>query len=238
MDKVSILILVKNESKNIGTVLQGIKGKLSSLDFEYEFVIVDGNSTDGTYNEVKAELRESDILFIQEKEGYANGLIEGIERCSGDYIMTLDGDCSHSVEYVDGLLAKMPENDLVIGSRFVKGGYGKFSFRHFLSIILNGVFSTILGIPVKDMSSGFRLYKRDLLLRVIHDEPVVSRHFEVLIEIVTKIFLSGGRIAESPICYKERRSGTSKVILYKWGNAYLKLLVYLILKKYSIRNSC
>ena len=230
---ITVLILVKNEEGNIKQVLTSVCNKLGSYDIDFEFVIVDGNSNDKTREVVNSIIRDTDTLFIQQNKGYRNALIEGIERCKGDYILTLDGDCSHSADYIDGLLNNLNNNDLVIGSRFVSGGDSKFSFRHFLSIVLNKVLCRLIAIPVKDLSSGFRLYKREPLNQIIKDLPIFSEHFEVLIEIVTKLYMKGYKIFEVPISYKERREGTSKAILTKWWLSYLKLFK----KLFSMRRS-
>ena len=234
---ISVLILVKNEECNIKQVLTSVCNKLGFYNIDFEFVVVDGNSSDNTREVVSSIIRDTDTLFIQQNKGYKNALIEGIERCKGDYILTLDGDCSHSADYIDGLLNNLNNRDLVIGSRFVSGGDSIFSFRHFLSIVLNKVLCRLIAIPVKDLSSGFRLYRKESLNQIIKELPIFSENFEVLIEIVTKLYIKGYKIFEVPISYKERREGTSKAILSKWWISYFKLFSKLICIRYFYKSS-
>jgi DNA-binding transcriptional MerR regulator len=120
--------------------------------------------------------------------------------------------------------------DIIIGSRFARGGSSEAPIiRHLLSLILNSVFSIGLSIPVKDISSGYRLYKREALnLKTYRPE-----NFNILQEVLVRAYAGGFSIKEVPLRYEERASGESHVSLVKFAISYLPTFYRL----WKVRNS-
>jgi ubiquinone/menaquinone biosynthesis C-methylase UbiE len=118
----------------------------------------------------------------------------------------------------------------VIASRYVPGGKADMGgIRRLLSHILNITYGRVLSLAVKDLSSGFRLYRRNVLQGI----PLHSRDFDVLQEILIRIQSEGWRVQEVPFHYMSRGSGKSHARLLKFGWAYLKTL----LRMWQLRNS-
>jgi SAM-dependent methyltransferase len=142
----------------------------------------------------------------------------------------LDADLSHPPDFIAALWQARGQGELVVASRYVPGGTADMPFvRRILSRILNITFSRAISVPVRDVSSGFRLYKATLL----QEMPLQSLHFDVLEEILIRALDAGWRIIEVPFHYKPRASGRSHVKLFKFGWAYLKTL----LRMWRLRNS-
>src|SRR5205823_1931681 len=120
--------------------------------------------------------------------------------------------------------------EVLIASRYVRGGRADMGwFRRLLSHILNRTFSRVLSLPLRDLSSGFRMYHRDVLMGL----TLVARDFDMLEEILIRVHAEGWRIAEVPFHYMARGSGRSHVRLFKFAVAFLRTLV----RMWKLRNS-
>ena len=119
--------------------------------------------------------------------------------------------------------------DIVVGSRYVpKGGMKNVPpHRVFISKVANFLFRIILGLKVKDVSSGFRGYRREVLERI----PILSDSFQIHVELTTKAARSGFIIREVPIMLENRRLGTSSFKLSRVALKYVKLVIKLRLKR-------
>jgi dolichol-phosphate mannosyltransferase len=223
----SVVIPTLNEGKNIGPLMERLWKTTSELGISTEIVVVDGGSKDETWQE--AEARGARCL-LQRRLGYAGALLEGFHAAVGDYVLTLDSDLSHPPELLKEIWAARNDADIIIGSRFARGGSSEAPIiRHLLSLILNSVFSIGLSIPVKDISSGYRLYKREALnLKTYRPE-----NFNILQEVLVRAYAGGFSIKEVPLRYEERASGESHVSLVKFAISYLPTFYRL----WKVRNS-
>lgn len=216
--ELSIIIPTLNEQGNIGPLVGRCKKTLAQMGITYEIIAVDGGSKDGTVPEAEAAGARS---IPQEGRGYGGALRTGFKNARGRYIQTMDSDLSHEPEVIAQLWAAREGAEITIASRYVEGGGGDMPiFRAVLSRILNVVFTTLLRIPVKDISSGFRLYDGDTVRAI----SFKAEDFDVLEEILIVIYVGGGRVAEIPFQYRPRQEGKSNAKLFKFAIAYLKTL--------------
>lgn len=223
----SIVLPTYNEENNIKYLITQIKDILKDTKIDYEMIVVDANSKDNTQKNAK-ELGAK--VIVQKNPGYGNALKEGFEITQGDYILTMDVDLSHEPKWITSLWKNRELADILIASRFIKGGKTDTSlFRKILSLILNKTFALVLTTPFKDLSCGYRLYKKD----VIKEIKILGSDFNVLQEILTRAYSSGFIIKEIPVYVKKRREGKSKLRLFKFGISYLKSLFRL----WKLRNS-
>ncbi|MDV2496330.1 MAG: glycosyltransferase [bacterium] len=224
----SIVIPALNERDNIGPLLQGLKGVLDGLVPTWEVVVVDGGSTDGT---VESARRMGAAVIVQTQPGYGGALKAGFEAARGEVVITMDADLSHDPAVVRDLWASRGEADLLIASRYVPGGRADMTVgRLALSRVLNVGFAWLLALPVKDLSSGFRLYHRSALERL----PFKSRDFDVLVEILIHAYAEGFRVREVPFHYRPRRHGRSHVKLARFARSYLVTLLRMWQLRHSI----
>lgn len=223
----SIVIPTYNEGENIKELLQSIRQVVSGLTNDYEIIVVDGGSMDGTY---KYARQLGAVFYKQILPGYGGALREGFRLAKGDYILTMDADLSHQPSYIRDLWDNRNKAELVIASRYVDSGRADMPLgRKVLSIILNKIYGYILSLPYKDLSSGFRLYNKDVLSEI----ELTELGFSMLQEALTKIHCNGYRILEVPFCYKPRRYGRSHVRLLKMAFSYLCTLF----RMWRLRNS-
>lgn len=225
--QLSIIIPALNERDNIAKLIPALKMAIPVDITDYEVIVVDGHSRDGTPH-IATELGAH--VITQSKPGYGGALQEGFAHARGEYILTLDADLSHSPSFLPMMWSARSDAEVIIASRYVPHGAADMPwFRYALSRILNIVFARSLSLSVRDVSSGFRLYKA----AVLHAMPIQSVHFDILEEILVQALAQGWRIAEIPFQYEARHSGKSHISLFKFGWAYLKTLA----RMWRLRNS-
>ena len=223
----SVVIPVLNERENVERLLPRAGRVLDEIGCSYELIVVDGGSRDGT--EAAASAGGARVLR-QQLPGYGGALREGLAAATGTFILTLDADLSHDPDFIIKLWRGRLRGDVVIASRYVKGGVA-YMPRHrlLLSRILNGFFARGLGLPVRDLSSGFRLYRG----AAVHDLELQGTNFEVLEEILVKAHAAGWRLVEIPFTYYPRDRGSSHARIVAFGVDLLKAFFRL----WKLRNS-
>lgn len=224
---VSVVIPALNEAPNLYRLLPLLRDTLNRLEVSWEILVVDGNSLDGTQKVVE----DAGARYVCETSpGYGVALLRGIEEASGAYVVTMDADQSHPSTFIERLWAARESGDVIIASRYVPGGYADQPwFRYMLSRILNRFFSIGLSIDVRDLSSGFRLYRKS----IFEGLDLTFANFVILIEILLRAVAKGMTIAEVPFHYRPRVSGSSKARIIKFGRDYLRLFY----RVWKLRNS-
>jgi len=227
--KFSLVIPTYNERENISKLISGIKEQFNKNEIEGEIIFVDDNSPDGT-GEVLEELKKENpnlkIIHRKGKLGLSSAVIEGFKIAEGDILGVMDADLSHPSEKISEMYKIVTkEADLVIGSRYVKGGKieGWNLYRKILSkgaTLLARVFVNVL-----DPMSGFFMIKKELIL----NKEINPKGFKILLELLIKTNCQN--IIEIPITFTNRIVGKSKAgikeIIY-----YLRNLIgYLPYKK-------
>jgi dolichol-phosphate mannosyltransferase len=224
---VSVLIPALDEGKNLAILLPQLKAILNRLQLRYEILLLTRNADDATCD---AARHHGASVVEQAEPGYGGALVTGFARASGDYLLTMDADLSHPPEVVEQLWRQRGEADVTIASRYVSGGSADMGFyRYALSRVLNALFSRGLDVPIRDVSSGFRLYRS----AVIREQHITSRDFDVLQQIVVQAFAEGWRVREVPFKYQPREHGSSSARVFRVGMACLRTFGQL----WKLRNS-
>jgi dolichol-phosphate mannosyltransferase len=216
---ISVLILTRNEAASLVMLLPELARMMARGHRTYEVVVIDADSPDGTAAVARSHGAR---VIAQVGGGYASALREGLAACYGHYIVALDADMSHRPDVVDALLAAAEDADLVVASRYIDGGRADMPWdRRLLSLLLNRLFGSALGVPVRDLSSGFRVYRRAALATLApHGE-----HFDILPELAALAHFSGLRVQEIPFHYRQRGAGVSKARVLHFAPAYLRTLL-------------
>jgi len=207
----SIILPVLNEAENLRVLIPRLDAVIRREGLDFEILVIDGGSTDDTH-EVVAALGAR--IAPERRRGYAGALETGFAEAAGDYLLTLDADLSHEPDFVAKLWRARGRADIIIASRYIRGGVAYTEFlRRFLSGLLNLVMRRALSIPVRDLSSGYRLYRREVLV----DLKFEGRNFEVLEEILVRAYAAGFSVHEVPFTYFPRESGRSHARLMRFG---------------------
>ncbi len=214
LGRVLMVIPTFDEAANIRQVLTRLRKAQPAVDV----LVVDDGSPDGTgqlAEEFAAEDPQIQVLHRERKEGLGAAYLHGfrVALAQGyDVIGEMDADCSHQPEQLQLLLDALSEADLVIGSRWVEGGsiVNWPLHRELLSRGGNLYTRMLLGIPVRDATAGFRLFRRTTLER-IHLEEIDSFGYVFQADLALRVTQAGLRIAEVPIEFVERERGESKM---------------------------
>ena len=225
--ELSIILPAINEADNLSVPLPRLHDVAKTIG-PYEIVVIDGGSTDDT--PTRAAMHGAKVHF-QKARGYGMALKEAFELAQGKYIVTMDADYSHDPGFIRDLYAQRDRAAVAIASRYAPGGSSEVSgLRSTLSRILNTVFRRVLSIPIRDMSSGFRLYRRSALQEI----EITRRNFDALEEILIKLVGMGHGVVEVPFTYKARGAGVSKARVFKFGLQLAATLHSL----WQLRNGC
>lgn len=209
-----IIIPTLNESENISPLISGIFALLPDISI----LICDDNSKDGTSQKVLELCNNYPGLHLISRSqpyGYGFAVIEGMNwGISQAYkkIVTMDADFSHDYSYLPSIIGALAKADAVFGSRYTPGGrIENWNLRRrLLSRFANLYVRFILGIPLRDITSGFCAYRLDCLKK-INLSGINSNGYAFLVEIKYMIYLSGAVLNEVPIIFHERREGYSKM---------------------------
>ncbi|HPC17035.1 MAG TPA: glycosyltransferase [Candidatus Hydrogenedentes bacterium] len=223
----SVVIASLNEAANLFRLLPALREALDALGVSWEILVVDGDSRDGTQKVVES----AGAVYVRETApGYGAAVLRGIQEARGAHVLTMDADMSHPSEFIRALWDVRRRADIVIASRYVPGGYADQPIvRLALSRLLNGFFSAGLSIPVRDLSSGFRLYRKSLF----DGMEITFTNFVILIEILLLAYGKGLAIREIPFHYRPRHAGSSKARIIAFGRDYLRLFY----RVWKMRNS-
>lgn len=223
----SIIIPALNEGENLILLLPQLNEILKKVKINYEIIIVDETAD----NETQAVINDNlCTLLSPQTRGYGAALRAGFKSARGDYILTMDADLSHSPDFIQHLWEARQEAEIVIASRYVMGGKAIMPFSRFvLSRILNQVFSRGLDLKIRDMSSGFRLYKAS----VLKNKSYESSDFNLLQEILVNALIEGFTVTEIPFTYRPRQHGSSHARVIRFGMKYIQTFR----KLWKLRNS-
>lgn len=229
MDKKIVIIPTYNEIENIEAIIR----KVFSLEGQYDILIIEDNSPDGTANAVK-KLQEEfpERLNMIERKGklglgtaYLTGFKWSLEH-GYEYIFEMDADFSHNPDDVPRLYEACKDGaDLAIGSRYCDGisvvnwPIGRIIMSYFAS----GYVRTVLGMKVYDCTAGFKCYKRNVL-EAIDLDKVKMKGYGFQIEMKYTAYKLGFKITEVPIIFINRKLGTSKMSGSIFGEAFWGVL--------------
>jgi len=213
--RILVLLPTYNERENIEAVLR----QLFALALPLEVLVVDDLSPDGT-GRIAEQLKKEypGCLEVMHREGPRGRGRAGIaafqyaaNRKNIDWVAEMDADGSHPPRFLPDLLKAGESADVVLGSRYVPGGavQGWGLLRHVNSRVAGWVARWLLGLRVKDPTSGFRLFRHDLITRLPW-ETMISDNPSIVEEILFHCGLRGARIAEVPILFIDRQEGRSK----------------------------
>ena len=197
-----------------------------------EVLVVDDSSPDGTADVVRELVLKYPVGLIvrDQKMGLGTAYVEAFKHLLNqtikpDYIVQMDADLSHDPSVMPIFLEKIKSYDLVLGSRYIKGGgVANWNFlRRLISRTSNTYTRYILGLMIKDLTGGFKCWRREVLEK-IDLSKLSSVGYSFQIETTYKAYKLGFKICEVPIIFKERKTGQSKFNLGIIWESFIKVL--------------
>jgi len=216
--RITIVLPTYNEAENLPRLVSA----LLSLPLDITVLVVDDNSPDGT-GAIADELATQypgkvDVLHRTGKLGLRSAYMEGFQKAfdlGAETVVQMDADFSHDPAVLVEMAHHIASNDVVIGSRYIDGGSldeNWPAWRKGLSAFGNFYARTILHSPLHDMTTGFRMWRRDALSNMPLDR-IRSSGYIFLVEMAYVAYLMGYKIHETPIHFADRRWGQSKMSL-------------------------
>lgn len=221
----SIIIPIYNEKNTISLILDKIYNL--KLKEDYEIILIDDGSTDGTRDILKAleNKKNHHVIYKELNTGKGESLKIGFKKSLGDYVIVQDADLEYNPSDYNSLLDEIKKNNktVVYGSRFM-GDYKDMSSLHFYgNKILTLVTNLLYGVTLTDMETCYKLFPGKL----IRSLKLNAKRFEFEPEVTAKILKSGYSIKEVPISYAGRTHSEGKKITWKDGfTAIFSLIKY------------
>jgi dolichol-phosphate mannosyltransferase len=213
-----LILPTYNEAENLEAIVRAALPQLAGTGLEHRILVVDDGSPDGTgqiADRLAAEMAELRVLHRPAKEGLGRAYLAGFEVAlaeGADLLLEMDSDFSHDPADLPRLIAAADAADLVLGSRYVPGGgienWGVV--RRTLSRGGSWYARVVLGVPVRDLTGGFKCFNRRVL-ETIDLNGVHADGYGFQIEISYRAIQAGFSVTEVPIRFRERREGHSKM---------------------------
>jgi len=197
----------------------------------WELLIVDDGSADRTREIVTARQGDPRIRLLTHphNQGLGAALKTGFANARGEFVITIDADLSHPFELIQPFLEAMASADVVLASRYVAGGamVGLPWRRALISRVANSMLRLLFRIPVHDLTTGYRAYRRSALQGI----NLIGTGFETQLELTVKLARVGARMVEIPLVLRQRAAGASKMRYTRLIGRYGRMLFRLMLRR-------
>ncbi|MGH2536627.1 MAG: glycosyltransferase family 2 protein [Candidatus Promineifilaceae bacterium] len=214
---VSVVLPVYNEAEVIGRVVGRIAEVLANHVAEFEIIVVDDGSTDDSASE--AERAGAEVIRRPYNVGNGAAVKQGIWQASGDVILLMDGDGQHNPEDIPRLLAEILRYDMVVAARNAESVTSRH--RTLANLVYNLIASYLIGRPVADLTSGFRVFRADIAKKVAYLFP---NGFSYPSTSTIALFRAGYSVKYVPVA-TAARVGKSKIRLSRDGIGFLLILM-------------
>jgi dolichol-phosphate mannosyltransferase len=213
-----LILPTYNERENLEPLVRAVLPRLASTGLPHKVLIVDDGSPDGTgtvADALAADIPQVEVLHRAHKHGLGRAYLAGFDvalEAGAELVMEMDSDFSHDPADVPRLIAAADAADLVLGSRYVPGG-GVTTWGLARRVVSRGGCAyarLVLGIPVRDLTGGFKCFNRRVL-EGLDLSGVHANGYGFQIEMTYKAVRAGYTVAEIPIVFRERRLGVSKM---------------------------
>lgn len=196
---------------------------LDALPDDAELLVVDDGSVDATPKLLAAAAAADErvrVVTHPTNRGLGAALSTGFANATGDVIVTMDADLSHPVALLEELVSACLQGDAAFASRYMAGGgmHGVPWWRQAISKSANGVLRRVLRLPVRDITTGYRAFRAD----VVRGLPLESTGFEVQLELSARLVAADRKIVEVPLVLEQRAAGMSKMRYFRLIPRYMK----------------
>lgn len=212
--ELSVVISALNEEKHVERVLEGVLDFFDDYKINGDINFMNNHSTDNTGKLADSIAKKDKRIKVTHRinrpsRDLGSSLKEGISKAIGNYILIMDCDLSHDPEEIKELFDRRKEADIIVGSRFAGGSADMPLSRQIISRSSNFLVNVLLGVKVKDISTGFKMYKKEVLQGLDLTNDGFGLHVEILLKAANKKY----KIKEVPVHYK--RSLKKSTLNYK-----------------------
>lgn len=228
---ISIILPTYNEKHNIVPLVQDIHKYLHK--YPHEIIVIDDNSPDKTARmaeELTVKIHNLRVYIRKKSPGLALSILDGIKKSKGTYIIIMDTDFNHDPKDLTRFLDSKDSFDIVVGSRYRKGGGMQNKIRYLLSYIYNICIRLILGLKTTDNLSGFFLIRKSTLALFDVDRIFIG-YGDYFIRLLKAADKKNIRIVEIPIYYKNRKTGQSKSRFLRMFLDYSKTVIDILIER-------
>lgn len=213
-----LILPTYNEKENIESFVSSVRRELAACAPNHTILIVDDSSPDGTgdiADQLATEHGDVEVLHRDRKEGLGRAYVAGFRVAldrGADLVMEMDSDFSHDPAYLPAMIEAAADADLVLGSRYVAGG-GVRDWGRLRRLISRGgcmYARVVLGVPVRDLTGGFKCFRREVL-EALDLDSVRAQGYGFQVELTYGAIMAGFRVKEIPIVFSERQLGESKM---------------------------
>jgi dolichol-phosphate mannosyltransferase len=226
----SVILPAYEEAANLELLLPRLQSALSALGISYEILVVDTHEPRDHTAEVCARYGVCCVNRTP-SDAFGDAYRSGIGHSRGRHVLFMDADGSHSASVIPDLYAHVRSHDIVIASRYVRGGRTENSLMlELMSRVLNLTYAVVLGIRCRDMSNSFKIYDGDRLRAI----GLRCENFDIVEEIMVGFARDGQplRIKEVPFTFQRRDKGRSKRNLFAFIVSYAFTLLRLRFRKW------
>ncbi len=235
-----IIVPTYNERENIYKLIH----TLLENEIHPDILVIDDNSPDGTgeiVNKITKKNERIKLISRNGKKGLGSAYIRGFHYAlenSYDYIFEMDADFSHSPVFLKDFIREIQNHDFVVGSRYIKGGkiVGWNPVRYSISRGGNILSRIILRSPIKDMTSGYRCYRQNVL-QTLDLDSIISEGYFFQVEILYRTLLANFNCVEIPITFTDRQLGKSKMSGGIFWEGIINLVKIKRIKRYYSRRT-
>lgn len=236
--KLSVVIPAHNEVESIGETVRAVTAELDRETIDYEILVIDDSSRDGTADAVAPIAAENPRVRCERSHnppGYGHAVRAGLDLYQGDAVAVMMADLSDSpadlVRYYRVLEAGY---DCAFGTRFDGGGttHGYPLAKLVLNRIVNAGIRILFRHGYSDTTNAFKAYRRGVIDQL---QPLLSNHFNLTVEMPLKAVVRGFSYAVVPVGWTNRRHGESKLNLQEMGSRYLFIVFYVWLEHHLSR---
>jgi dolichol-phosphate mannosyltransferase len=231
--KLSVLIPAQNEEGSVGRTVEGIVAVLEREGIEYEVLVIDDGSADGTAAAVAAIAERNPRVRCRpshHERGFGMAVRAGLDLFEGDAVVIAMADASDDPEDVVRYHRLLEDGwDCAFGSRFVPGA--EVRDYPWLKLLINRLANTFIRLLFRhrynDTTNAFKGYRRETIETI---QPLLSKHFNLTVEMPLKAIVRGHSYAVIPTSWTNRTTGTAKLAMREMGSRYLFIVLYVWLE--------
>jgi dolichol-phosphate mannosyltransferase len=229
--ELSIVLPAYEEAANLDQLLPALHLAAGALEITYDIVVIDTQEPRDKTPEI---CRKHGVRCVPRNQGplYGHAIRTALEEARGQWVVFMDSDGSHNPSFLPKLWEQRHTADLVIASRYVRGGKTENpAVLIFMSMMVNVAFRLALRLKCHDVSNSFRLYRGDDLRAL----RLQCNHFDIVEEILVKLamFHPRYRIREIPFAFEKRKAGKTKRSLLLFAVGYIDTIARLMKMKYE-----